>query len=477
LHLLGFDAENATTDGVSIGKSFMDGFLDGFDGKKVSEALKNAIGGIVQDAGTLLPGGKDSSSTAWLSALLVGGVALKGGKGIASLAKGGKSFAKAFTGSSKVGSEVAETVSKSLASAGESVGKSAGKALTESGAGVSKSLISAGESAGKAIGALNIVGDIASWGMSISNVIQAEEKDRTKVIATEIGGQLGGYAGMAIGGAIGSVIAPGIGTAIGSAVGGLVGTLGGEVVGGVVDYVAQHNAGMKSAVNGMNTGISAIMAGEPKTFTDAERAAIDTGALDYENQLQASKNASIWASADSAKQITAQEKFEKEQAEYLEKQQELAEQQKTKDWQSKLATDISNGAYLTPHANGGIMTTPHLGLVAEDGAEAIIPLSGSKRNTGFKLWEKAGEMLGVTPYSGGAILGNSPAPKIGNGCNISVSAPNVKLEVNVNGAQNSDDIVQIIKDNVQNITDDIAYNLAKSLNQVFANMPLVAEGV
>lgn len=49
------------------------------------------------------------------------------------------------------------------------------------------------------------------------------------------------------------------------------------------------------------------------------------------------------------------------------------------------------------HAWGGLMTTPHWGLVAEDGAEMIIPLSKDKRNRGISLWEQAGSMLGVSP--------------------------------------------------------------------------------
>ncbi len=45
------------------------------------------------------------------------------------------------------------------------------------------------------------------------------------------------------------------------------------------------------------------------------------------------------------------------------------------------------------HATGGIFTTPHLGLVAEAGAEAIIPLAD--KNRGFSLWKKAGAILGA----------------------------------------------------------------------------------
>lgn len=43
LVLLGFDAESALADGVSIGGSFMEGFLEGFDTDKIGEALSNWV--------------------------------------------------------------------------------------------------------------------------------------------------------------------------------------------------------------------------------------------------------------------------------------------------------------------------------------------------------------------------------------------------------------------------------------------------
>ena len=43
LVLLGFKAEDALADGISIGGSFMEGFLDGFDTDKIGEALRNWV--------------------------------------------------------------------------------------------------------------------------------------------------------------------------------------------------------------------------------------------------------------------------------------------------------------------------------------------------------------------------------------------------------------------------------------------------
>lgn len=46
-----------------------------------------------------------------------------------------------------------------------------------------------------------------------------------------------------------------------------------------------------------------------------------------------------------------------------------------------------------PHATGGIYTTPHIGLVAEAGPEAIIPLNNTEN--AYNLWWQAGELLGM----------------------------------------------------------------------------------
>lgn len=53
------------------------------------------------------------------------------------------------------------------------------------------------------------------------------------------------------------------------------------------------------------------------------------------------------------------------------------------------------GRSYSAHAWGGIMTTPHIGLVAEAGPEAIIPLSRNKNSRGISLWMQAGRILGV----------------------------------------------------------------------------------
>ena len=57
----------------------------------------------------------------------------------------------------------------------------------------------------------------------------------------------------------------------------------------------------------------------------------------------------------------------------------------------KIQPQISD---IIPHATGGIFSQPHIGLVAEAGSEAIIPLEDKSR--GLPLWMAAGEELGFS---------------------------------------------------------------------------------
>ncbi len=50
-----------------------------------------------------------------------------------------------------------------------------------------------------------------------------------------------------------------------------------------------------------------------------------------------------------------------------------------------------------PYATGGLITSPHLGLVGEAGPEMIVPLSNRER--GLSLWQQAGSLLGVNKSS------------------------------------------------------------------------------
>lgn len=146
------------------------------------------------------------------------------------------------------------------------------------------------------------------------------------------------------------------------------------------------------------------------------------------------------------------------------------------------------------HAEGGIMAAPHLGIVAEDGPEAIIPLSGKRRNRGLELWQQAGLMLGIPMHADGGIfapysLSNTfgETDSGGNAPGFNVSVPESKeagdsgkpfqVSVNMNNTfeisgDNPTNILQMIKANMKTITDDLSKEIADRLADSFSNRPV-----
>lgn len=130
------------------------------------------------------------------------------------------------------------------------------------------------------------------------------------------------------------------------------------------------------------------------------------------------------------------------------------------------------------HAWGGILNAPHMAMVAEDGAEAIIPLSPSKRERGLDLWKKSGEMLGVQPYSEGGIVGNTSGITASTAVESAGNTVSVNLTLNpsfiiqTNESTSSDDIVAVIRSNIRDMVDDIGDELAERLARSFSNMPI-----
>jgi len=145
-----------------------------------------------------------------------------------------------------------------------------------------------------------------------------------------------------------------------------------------------------------------------------------------------------------------------------------------------LTTSEGKGSVLE-HAWGGIMTKPHMGIVAEDGAEGIIPLNPSKRSRGIDLWQRTGELLGVQPYEDGGIVGEEPnrVPKgvpTGGGNNITIKVE-VKAEpkFTIEGDGDTTDenrVLAVLKGYIREMTDDIGDELAERLARIFANMPV-----
>ena len=140
-----------------------------------------------------------------------------------------------------------------------------------------------------------------------------------------------------------------------------------------------------------------------------------------------------------------------------------------KSWIDEKWTSIKDnfgeGREDAKHATGGIFSRPHVGLVAEDGPEAIIPLGGKRRQRGLDLWEKAGRALGVTPYANGGIVGNVPA---GGSSNINLGG--VTVNITVDGGSGT--LVDALNSQSEEIKEAIAGILYDALAKNFNNMPI-----
>lgn len=88
---------------------------------------------------------------------------------------------------------------------------------------------------------------------------------------------------------------------------------------------------------------------------------------------------------------------------------------------SVAAADVS--MTIPAYANGTIATTPHIGLFAEKGPEAVIPLDGS--SNALSLWAAAGQMMGI---GGSSLFQDFANSSPTGGGNTFVFSPNVTLD-------------------------------------------------
>lgn len=151
--------------------------------------------------------------------------------------------------------------------------------------------------------------------------------------------------------------------------------------------------------------------------------------------------------------------------------------------------DAPPQSQLPKNAMGGIYDGAFLSWVAEDGPEAIIPLSAKRRNRGLDLWLAAGRALGVgqfaeggivAPYAGllsqisdseeaeGKAASFSPKPQGGVTVSVSVNSnPVFQIE-----GDNPDSIMDKIRANIKEIADMFGDQMAAEMEDIFSNMPV-----
>lgn len=226
LTLLGADATGVASQGGEIARSFVQGFVDAFEGSKIADAFIDAIGNI-WDAMPM-----------WAK-MLIGGIGIaKGAGAVANLAGGVAKFAGGA--SSIIAGETAMqgALSGGAASfagylgAGKTAGLAGGTLAGASGATM------AGIGAGAALG--GVVGGATAISGAYDLYRGFQDKDNTRKASG--GMKLGGVAaGAATGAMLGSVV-PVLGTAAGALIGAGVGGIGGLLGSNKIKKDAAENA-------------------------------------------------------------------------------------------------------------------------------------------------------------------------------------------------------------------------------------------
>lgn len=233
--LLGIDVDGAAEGGVSIGAKFAEGFLKGFDAKKVLESIKNALA----NAFKIIPGGEEATTTSWVSAALLGYGGLK-------IAGGAKGLLGGLGGLGKAGAN-ALLNSEALGMTAINLGAGNLSATASLGAGA-LSAIGAGSIAGGAAGGLGLVSALADLTKAVNAANSDKERNVAGWSSASKFGMVG--AGAAAGAGIGTLFG-GIGAVpgalIGAGIGGLGALFGGGKAGQAISDLLDGTGNIKAA--------------------------------------------------------------------------------------------------------------------------------------------------------------------------------------------------------------------------------------
>lgn len=151
---------------------------------------------------------------------------------------------------------------------------------------------------------------------------------------------------------------------------------------------------------------------------------------------------------------------------------------------------VNIGGTGAAYASGGFVTSPTQALIGEAGAEVVIPLSAGKRARALDLFDKTAAILGGDAGIPSAdFLQGVPELESFGGSNFSVDAdtPITKSETNtsntakismgglnvsftITGANDAQDVMRTIKENLEELADKVAGQLGTTLGDSFDNM-------
>lgn len=213
LAFLGVNDQGILGEGLSAGKMFVDGFLEGFEGNRIKEAIKKAIKGVFADS--YFGGG--NSSTSFLSTLAVGAV---GKVGIGAGVSTGKGIYDTYSIVKRLFSSepVNDTGTNSSGSSGDSSSRPRPLPVTS---GASMSVIAS--VAGGVLGLMGLRSAIKDLASADKQTFEWD-KDRMRRQGWTKAGLV------ATGAGIGSFFGPGVGTLIGAGIGGAAALIGGNSI-------------------------------------------------------------------------------------------------------------------------------------------------------------------------------------------------------------------------------------------------------
>lgn len=342
------------------------------------------------------------------------------------------------------------------------------------------------------------IGKIAvPLGILASTINITTAKDKGRQAGHEVGGWAGAWGGAKVGASVGSAIYPGIGTAVGGGIGALAGGLGGGWLGGkVVDLNRRLfgptpvNAAEPGTMPKMASGNTAEEMGRNmvKDFMSGRDSAgmSMSGWLNtkvYEPFREYVNRANLWGRNLIRNFMSGRNSAGLSMSGWLNTKIYLPFRSivsRSASWGRNMIFNFNAGMKqvpistpkvptlqapktrtfgsissirpnLLPHASGGIFTKPHIGLVAEDGPESIIP---HKRDTNSaELWAKTGEQLGLMPVAG-ADTGKTINLNVNMGGlidNITINKVNKQADLD----QQIDEIAQVIARNLKTTCENL----------------------
>lgn len=546
--------------GATAGRSFLTAFLDAFDASLIAGKAAAAFRNVVKETGKLAPGGETPTPMSWLGAAGLGWLGSKVvppifragrwliGAGGRLMSRGAAGGAAAATTTSRVAAPVIEAAAQAAPAIGtaakatqlvDQFGKplvmaERAAASSSKGAGVlaqlSRSPLLKG--AGRVVGKAALPLAIGLEGLHI--VTAKPGAERAGATGEAIGGISGWLGGAAAGAALGSVV-PVIGTAIGGIAGGIIGGLGGGWLGeraGKGIYGARVAAAERqvevaqaaapttavAAVTVAGFGQAAIATlqammlspqpmvgvtgvGATGPLMTVARAMPTTTMMSQPSMTELANDVIRSLTSGITRGMRAIESGAATAAAAVGRAlvdgfRRAANQPTTTMVPQR---SILPSLFAIPHADGGIIGRPHLGLVGEAGPEAIVPLSSARRTRGIEVWEQAGRMLGAVPHAEGGIVGRAhfvPMPmRIGDlhdntqaDAEFAVSGINslspargssvvVELQVaaspqyQIDTTADADGVLRVIRSHQREIANQLGDEIATSIAKAWHNMP------